>query len=304
MLSVIICTWSRSDSLRQTLESLQRMEVPATLQWELLVVDNNSTDDTSQVIDEFTERLPLKKLFEPRAGKSHALNLAVKSASGQHFIFTDDDVLVSTQWLCAYAAGFQQYSDMSLFGGPIEPRFMGKQVPRWLLSGFSVVANAFAIIDPQDAQGEITRDNYPYGANMAAHRRVFASHTYPVEIGPRPGSEIRGEEMVLIWNVLAGGGSGVWVPEATVEHCIPQKRQTLAYLRAYYLASGQLHQLTDQSDDPMLFGRPRWTLRASVQSWLLYCLTRYTRSPTVWLTHFRRAYVSLGMLKGYPASGQ
>ncbi len=80
MLSVIICTWNRCVSLRETLESFKRMTVPPDVSWELIVVDNNSTDATAQTIDDFKEHLPIVQVFESNPGKSYALNTAVKMA--------------------------------------------------------------------------------------------------------------------------------------------------------------------------------------------------------------------------------
>lgn len=305
MLSVILCTWNRCDSLRDTLNSFERLSVPADLPWELLVVDNNSTDATSQVIDEFDGRLPIRKVFEPRAGKSHALNTAVGLASGEYLVFTDDDVLVGPDWLCAYRDGFARHPQATVFGGPIEPLFQGEQTPAWLKSGFAVVANAFAIIDRSAAVGAISHEAYPYGANMALHRRVFNEHRYPVEVGPRPGSKVRGEEMMLIWELLSAGESGFWIPDAVVEHSIPPRRQTMAYLREYYLGSGELMDLLSESDAPQWLGRPRWAWRQAIEEQLRYLATRYTAPASVWLQHYRSACIARGLLSGFkPADSQ
>lgn len=302
MLSVVICTWNRCDSLRETLLSLERMNVPPDLSWELLVVDNNSTDSTSQVIDEFEGRLPIRKVFELTAGKSHALNTAVQIARGEHLVFTDDDVLVGTSWLVSYREAFARHPEAMLFGGPIEPLFQGSDTPSWLKNGFSVVANAFAVIEQSDATGQISRESYPYGANMATHRRVFDKHRYPVEVGPRPGSKVRGEEMMLIWDVLSSGGTGYWAPDAIVQHSIPPARQKLSYLREYYLGSGELMDFTDDTEVPRLFGRPRWAWRQLIEAYLRYCFGRYTSPASVWLSHFRRACIARGLLGGFQRS--
>lgn len=299
MLSVIICTWNRSTSLRETLASIERMRNSTDIEWEVIVVDNNSTDDTASTIDEFLQRLPLKHLFEPNAGKSHALNTAIKAASGKHLVFTDDDVLVAENWLMAYADAFARHPEHSLFGGSIEPLFLGTNTPMWLKSGFNVVANAYAIIESKAATGPVTRDSYPYGANMAAHRRVFENHSFATEVGPRPGSRVRGEEMMLIWEALDAGQTGVWVPEATVQHAIPIARQNLTYLRDYYLGSGELMDLLDEKDLPKLFGRPRWAWRVAIAENLKFWLTRYISPSPVWLAHFRKAFIARGLLNGF-----
>lgn len=299
MLSVIVCTWNRCDSLRETLRSFERMNMPPGLAWELIVVDNNSTDATAQTVDEFRDRLPVERVFEPTAGKSHALNTAVTIARGELFIFTDDDVRVDSNWLAAYHDAFERYPAERLFGGPIEPLFEGDETPEWLKRGFRVVENAYAVIDEADAIGPITRESYPYGANMAVRRQVFDNHRYPTEVGPRPGSEVRGEEMMLIWAVLEAGGSGVWVQKAKVQHSIPPARQSLSYLRRYYEASGELMDLIDKHDVARLFGRPRWVWRLVVGEHLRYFAGRFTTPSTVWLRHYRQACMARGLLRGF-----
>src|SRR5512134_131488 len=101
-LTVAICTWNRGELLRKTLEQMTELVVPPGVTWELLVVNNNSTDHTDAVAAGFRRRLPLRYLVEPTPGKSNACNLAVREARGDYILWTDDDVLVSPQWLAAY----------------------------------------------------------------------------------------------------------------------------------------------------------------------------------------------------------
>ena len=111
--------------LGRTLEQMTLLRIPAEVEWELLVVNNNSTDDTDVVAERFADRLPLRLLQEPTAGKSHALNRAVREASGEYLLFTDDDVLVDEEWIAAYTCAFRRWPDAAIFGGPIRPWFDG-----------------------------------------------------------------------------------------------------------------------------------------------------------------------------------
>src|SRR5438270_7390140 len=97
-LTVALCSWNRSELLRKTLEQFTHLEPDKGLDWELIVVDNNSTDDTPNVLAEFVARLPLRALREPAPGKSNAANLAVREARGEYILWTDDDVLVAPDW--------------------------------------------------------------------------------------------------------------------------------------------------------------------------------------------------------------
>src|SRR6476646_4081117 len=100
--TIAICTWNRADLLAQTLEQLTSLAPPAHVDWEILIVNNNCTDHTDAVIAAFRDRLPLRRVVEAVPGLCHARNCALRQAKGTWVIFTDDDVLVDEQWLCAF----------------------------------------------------------------------------------------------------------------------------------------------------------------------------------------------------------
>src|SRR5262249_47418646 len=122
-ISVAICTWNRSQLLEQTLAAMCQLRVPADLCWELLIVNNNCTDQTDAVIARYTERLPLRRLFEPKQGHSNARNCAAQTAIGELLIWTDDDVLVDPCWLLEYRKAMREWPEATFFGGTIEAWF-------------------------------------------------------------------------------------------------------------------------------------------------------------------------------------
>ncbi len=97
-LSVILCTYNRATLLEKALRSLEQIRQPAGLAWELVLVDNNSSDDTKAVVDAAIRRgtLPCRYVFEPRQGKSNALNTGIAQAKADVLAFTDDDANRST----------------------------------------------------------------------------------------------------------------------------------------------------------------------------------------------------------------
>ena len=100
-ISVIICTYNRAESLPKTFQTLAAMDVPPGLSWELIVVNNNSSDSTEAVVAGFQAKaqFPVKYLFQGRQGKSHALNAGIQAAEGEFVAFTDDDCIVHKHWL-------------------------------------------------------------------------------------------------------------------------------------------------------------------------------------------------------------
>lgn len=302
-ISVVICTWNRSDLLRQTLEQMTLLDVPADARWELIVVNNNCSDDTDAVLASFTGRLPLVRLFEATPGKSHAANLAVNEAKGDYIVWTDDDVLVDPNWLRAYIAAFTQWPEASLFAGAIDPWFEGNP-PGWLAKVFDQVANAYAALDHGPVGFALTRETYPYGANMALKRSAHLKEPYDTRLGPRPNSGIRGEEMMMARRLLSQGETGRWVPEARVRHFIPRKRQTLPYLREYFFGSGEVLGMVGEKGEGerLALGRPLWLWKEALVSEVEYRLGRIFRGPEKWIGAFKSASVARGRLKTYASA--
>ena len=233
-LSVAISTWNRSNSLRRTLKSIADASVPPGLVWEIIVINNNSTDDTDRVIDSFADRLPIRRLFEPIQGVARAKNTGAAAARGEFIIWTDDDVIVSRSWLTAYCQAFERSPNAILFGGPIRPVF-DQPVPHWLEQGWQAVPSAFAAVDLGTNPVSLSAlgSQIPYGANFAIRRAEQVKHRYNPVLGP--GTTYYGEETTIIIQLLRDGAEGWWVPEAAVDHAIPRTRMTAEYISRYFM---------------------------------------------------------------------
>lgn len=302
-ISVVICTWNRSRLLRQTLEQMTLLDIAPGTRWELIVVNNNCSDDTDSILADFQNRLPLLRLFEPTPGKSYAANLAVREATGEYIVWTDDDVLVDPQWLNEYLAAFAQWPEASVFAGAIDPWFE-EPPPRWLEQIFARVAVAYAALDHGPTPCAMTQDTIPFGANMALKRSAHLLEPYDTRLGPRPNSGIRGEETFMVKRLLSAGHSGRWVPEARVRHFIPADRSTLAYLRQYFLGSGEVLGMMGRNDlgEPRALGRPLWLWKEAFALEVSYRLNRMFRSPDKWILEFLQANFTRGRLRTYVSS--
>ena len=237
-LTVAICTWNRAELLRQTLQSLTQLNVPSGLSWEVLVVNNNCTDDTSSVVQSFASSLPIREYFEPTPGKSNALNSGTRTAQGEVIIWTDDDVLVRPEWLQAYADAIAAYPQAEFWGGPVDPWFE-TTAPAWLDAWWPVVQHAYAVIDYTAEDQPITEKTIPFGVNWAIRRATQLRYLYDGRLGPRPNSTLRGEETTLIRQMLADGVPGFWVTAARMQHFIPRQRMTVEYLKGFYFGQGE-----------------------------------------------------------------
>ena len=226
-LSVLIATRDRAGSLARTLDSLVVQETLG-LDWELLVVDNGSSDETRAVLARFGKTLPLFALAEPRPGKNRALNHALGHARGRLLAFTDDDVIASPRWLDSLVAAAGRWPEAAVFGGPIEPLFP-PGTPAWLRDpDFSFASEAFGA---KRKSVEGYTDALPFGANLALRSSVLEVLRFDEEIGPVAGvSYAQGSEYELLTRLRQRGERIVHVPDAQVAHVILPHQVELEWL--------------------------------------------------------------------------
>lgn len=233
--SVVICTRNRARSLGRTLDSLVAAAEWTSEPWELIVVDNGSSDDTPATVHSFAGQLPVLLVAQPVPGLSNARNAGVSAVRGEYVLWTDDDVMVDPQWLTAWFRAFRSRPDDSVFGGRTEPRFEEPQQD-WFVAGQAHLQSLLAVRDAD--WSEVTEAQMPWGLNYAVRATEQRRHAYDPELGVAPGRRRGGEEVAVINAVLAEGGSGSWVWDATVYHLIPSDRQTKSYIVTFYTAHG------------------------------------------------------------------
>jgi len=241
-ITVLICTRNRAAQLREALESAARMDAPEGLRWELLLIDNGSSDDTAAVAMSFHPRLPIRVVREDAAGLSHARNRGVAEALGAYICWTDDDVLIDRGWLAAYAAAFARHPDAAVFGGEIipvleapTPRWFGRFADQWPLTTLLAQRNHGDQAIPLSFENAIV----PWGANFAVRAAEQRTVGYEPGLGVSPLQRRVGEEAEAVFQIMKRGATGWWVPEARVRHIIPVKRQTWRYVYEYFQAYGE-----------------------------------------------------------------
>ena len=169
--TVLICTYNRASYLADTLDSIAALDTPAGVSWDVLVVDNNSSDDTRAVVETRIARypVPLRYLFEGTQGKSNALNTGMRATPARLIVFTDDDVRVPHNWLEAAVRPLLERADIDYTGGPVAPMW-GAPCPRWL-DPRGNLGGTIAVKDhgPEPFVFE-ERWRTPLGVNMAVRR--------------------------------------------------------------------------------------------------------------------------------------
>jgi glucosyl-dolichyl phosphate glucuronosyltransferase len=238
-ISVILCTYNRCQSLVKALESVAVSTLPRWIEWEVLVVDNNSHDQTREVVEEFSGRYPgrFRYLFEPQPGKSHALNAGIQQARGRILAFMDDDVTVEQTWLQNLTAGLRTGEWAGAGGRILFPKNFTP--PRWLgLDGPHAIASILAFFDLGLEPGELTRP--PIGTNMAFQRTLFDKYgAFRTNLGPQPGNEIRGEDIEFGQRVLAADERLRYEPSAVVYHPVPENRLKKSYFLRFCFDHGR-----------------------------------------------------------------
>ena len=141
--TIAICTRNRAILLKRAMDTIVALIIPDGIEWELIVVDNGSTDNTAEVIASYKDNLPIRYVFEPLAGLSNARNRAVAEAKGDYICWTDDDVLLDRAWLLKYHDAFVRFPEIVFFGGPIRPIFEG-ECPAWLTENKERLGSFFA----------------------------------------------------------------------------------------------------------------------------------------------------------------
>ncbi len=229
--SVIVCTYNRAESLRDTLRALREQEVPAARAWEVIVVDNNSRDDTRAVVEKAQRDWPrLRYEFEGEQGLSHARNHGIASARGDVILFTDDDVLPERDWLETTLAGLERFQ-ADACGGYIAP-IWEVPPPAWLTErfyGFLAVRT-----DRTDSYLMTPADPTPFGANMAFRRTVFDKvGLFDTSRGRKGAVLASGEDGEMFERIHRAGLRVAFLGDSRVHHKVEAFRCTKKYLRRW-----------------------------------------------------------------------
>ena len=268
MISVIICTYNRSESLRGTLESLRAMHVSTAKPWELIVVDNNSQDATRRVVEEFESKalLPVRYVLEAQPGLSYARNKGILEAKGEIILFTDDDVIVDPNWLSQMESAFDRL-DCPAAGGRIVPVWEG-QKPAWFQEN-GQFATPKAIVSFDLGSEVCEPESAPYGANMAFRRRLFEEHgMFRTDLGRTKDVLLGGEDIEYFQRLRKAGEKVLYVPDAFVYHPVAVERTRKSYFQSWCFNAARSQVRLEGFPRNVVFwlGIPRYLFRTFVEN--------------------------------------
>lgn len=294
-ITVILCTFNRCASLKKALDSAAAQVLSESVQWEVLVVDNNSSDQTREVAQEFCHKYPgrFRYVFERQQGKSHALNRGIHEANGDVLAFMDDDVTAEVDWLQNLTAPLAQ-SNWAGVGGRIVPP-IGFSAPPWVaLEGPFELAGILALFDKGREGGELTEA--PFGTNMAFRKQTFEKYgLFRPDLGPCPGTEIRGEDTEFGRRVLKGGECLWYEPSAVIRHAVPENRLRKEYFLRFLYDHGRASIREREQRDRIWFVPRRYfailkivlaTLPGRILAWWFSFNSqhRFQRKCMVWMS--------------------
>jgi glycosyltransferase involved in cell wall biosynthesis len=304
--SIVIATYKRAADLRETLASLAGLQPDGP--WEVVVVDNNSPDNTREVVERAARTFPveLRYLFEREQGRSPALNAGIRAARGEIVVTTDDDVRVPVDWLNRAAEGLEQLR-CDYVGGRVLPIWGGPR-PAWLPNRSGKQWAVIALLDYGTRPIEFGA-RVPLGVNMAFRRRAFdTAGLFDPNTGRKAGTLLGQEVREWCIRARAAGVRGFYVPDMWLEHIIPADRLCKAYFRRWFywrgISRAMLYERAgldmeaperttlDFSKVPHIAGVPRYLYRkalSSAASWLGATLQRDAVAAfdhEVWLWFF------------------
>lgn len=235
--TIAICTYNRAACLDEAIRSVAEAKLPGGLEVEIIVVDNNSTDDTWSVICEHARHLPLVGLREARQGLGFARNRAIEAASGDLMLWTDDDVLVDGDWISIYVEAAEAWPAASFFGGAILPRFESSP-PRWIRDNLLHLEGPYSLMALDDSTRLLAAGTF-IGANMAFRTAVLKDYPFDADLGRAGDSLIGGEDTEIFRRLMQDGHQGVCVGRSRVAHRIGGSRMSLSYIAKWYYGAGK-----------------------------------------------------------------
>lgn len=284
--TVIICTYNRANNLPRCLGALARQEGTEGMTWEVLVVDNNSSDGTPAMVDRLAKELPINIRYarETQQGLNYARNTGIRESKGTYFSYVDDDIEVSPIWLSSLYRCFVD-NDADAVGGRIhlDPSIT---LPAWIRDketkgflGFQDFGD-----DPFRMDG---KHKYPYGGNMAFHRRVVDRIGYFNPLLGRKGegkkrSELfKGAETDYFHRLAASGEPRIfYAPDAIVYHQVQPFQLHKKYFRTIHSNAGYQRAFFDTREFPhTIFGVPRFYYPQLVKGIGNYIFQVVTRGP-------------------------
>lgn len=296
-ISVIICTYNRDKYIYRTLEHIARNGFPAE-RYEILLIDNNSTDRTFTYCQKFRENFSdvnFRYFQETRQGLSFARNRGIREAQGEILLFLDDDAFMQENYLHQLTLYLKDYPDTAAFGGKITPEYESGKVPVWMSKW------TYSWVSAIDKGREVCLfegRSYPIGANMGFRRTALPADGFNTSLGRNKGNLMGGEEKDIFHRLKANKARVYYFPKTEVIHVIPEKRTTPAYIRQMASGIGKSERLRTLGISRKVYRKRLFAEGIKWGASLLLCLSYiFCGTPRKgWILVYFRWFVSRGLV--------
>jgi glycosyltransferase involved in cell wall biosynthesis len=268
-ISVVICTYNRADLLRAAIDHVLRQADPDTPPFELLVVDNNSTDGTREIVEHAGARdSRVRYIVEPRQGLSHARNAGIAAARAPILTFTDDDVRVGPGWVAAISRAFARYPGVSAVGGKVLPLWPATP-PAWLTAAHW---GPLALVDygARPVRVDAANPLCLVGANLSVVRSAFESiGVFSADVQRVRDNVGSSEDHEFLLRLYGAGHFGIYDPGIVIHAAVQRDRLERAYHRRWHTGHGHFQALMrpeylERSTAGRLFDVPVHMYRSAV----------------------------------------
>jgi glucosyl-dolichyl phosphate glucuronosyltransferase len=253
LFSVVICSYNRREHLLAAVESAVGQTLAAD-DYEVVVVDNCSTDGTAEAVEELVGEHPnLRYVYESRLGLANARNTGWQAAQGTYVAFLDDDARAETSWLLTAQRLIEQNpTNLCCVGGPIHPFYTSRK-PDWWLDSYEIRTRG-------DVQRHLREGESFSGSNMIWLKQALSRYGGFDSSAGMKGTRLgMGEETALFRHVWEGERSPVFLysPDLRVYHWVPPEKMTMAYIARRAAANGRFEAEFALSQNPTGAGRLR-----------------------------------------------
>jgi glucosyl-dolichyl phosphate glucuronosyltransferase len=269
VISVVMCTYNRAALLPAAIDDVLAQDHPATPQFELIVVDNNSPDSTPAIVERARARdSRVRYLFEPRQGLSHARNAGIAAARAPIVAFTDDDVRVGREWLATIVRSFCEHPGVSVVGGKVLPVWPGP-LPGWLTTAHW---GPLALVDYGERTIRVDADNplCLVGANLAVAASAFARiGGFAADVQRVRDIVGSSEDHEFLLRLFRAGAFGLYDPRVVIHAAVQPDRLERQYHRRWHTGHGHFHALMrpdylERSNAGRLFDVPAHMFRTAL----------------------------------------
>ena len=245
MLTAIICTYNRAKYIGPLLESIAANDL-SKAEYEILLVDNNCTDNTREICDTFASNHPdvnFCYVVETEQGLSAARNKGIKEAKGDIIVYIDDDALVDTWYLRIIVEYMSVHPEIDAVGGPIVPLYETEE-PQWMTCYTKELLCGYLYFG--DKERTFPGDRYPGGGNAAYRANVFEKvGLFNTDLGRKGDSLMGAEEKDIFDKMSSQRMRFMYLPKMILHHIIPQKKLEKDYFDRLTLQIGKSeHQRT------------------------------------------------------------